>query len=62
MTLSDVNAALATSTVCTVIALAIFGVFKARFTGMSPIRGALQTVLTGGIAAAAAFGLTRLIH
>lgn len=62
MTMPDINAALATSTVCTAAALAVFGVFKARFTGMSQVRGAFQTVLTGGLAAAAAFGLTRLVH
>jgi VIT1/CCC1 family predicted Fe2+/Mn2+ transporter len=62
MTIPDINVALATSTACTAVALAIFGVFKARFTGMPPIRGALQTVLTGGIAAAAAYELTRLVH
>src|SRR5579875_833118 len=62
MTMSDVTSALVTSTICTGIALVAFGLFKARFTGVPPLRGALQTLLTGGLAAAAAFGLTRLIH
>jgi VIT1/CCC1 family predicted Fe2+/Mn2+ transporter len=62
MTIPDISTALATSTVCTAVALLVFGVFKARFTGMPPVRGALQTLLTGGLAAAAAFGLTRLIR
>jgi VIT1/CCC1 family predicted Fe2+/Mn2+ transporter len=34
---------------------------KGRFTGVSPLRSALQTVLVGGLAAAAAFGLARAI-
>ena len=45
----------------TLLALAIFGFVKGRFTGISPWRGALQTVVTGGIAAAAAFGLARIV-
>jgi VIT1/CCC1 family predicted Fe2+/Mn2+ transporter len=49
------------SVVITVVALAIFGFGKARFTGISPWKGATQTVVTGGLAAAAAFTLPRLI-
>ncbi len=45
----------------TAIALAIFGVVKGRLTGLSPLRGGLQTVLTGGLAAAAAFAIARAI-
>jgi vacuolar iron transporter family protein len=49
------------SVVITIVALAIFGFGKARFTGISPWKGATQTVVTGGLAAAAAFALARLI-
>jgi len=41
--------------------LAAFGYLKGRFTGTAPARGALQTVLIGGIAAAAAFVIARAI-
>jgi vacuolar iron transporter family protein len=44
----------------TLIALSIFGFIKGRVTGTGQVRGAIQTVLIGGIAAAAAFGLARL--
>jgi len=42
-------------------ALAAFGYVKATFTGTRPVHGALQTTLVGGLAAAAAFGLARLV-
>ncbi len=45
----------------TLVALLIFGCIKGRFTGINPLRGGLQTVLTGGLAAAAAFALAKLI-
>ena len=52
--------ALIWSVVITLIALSIFGFIKGRVTGTGQLRGAIQTVLIGGIAAAAAFGLARL--
>src|SRR5262245_15712824 len=52
--------ALLWSVVITLIALSIFGFIKGRVTGTGQMRGALQTVFIGGIAAAAAFGLARL--
>jgi len=60
MAMSDVYAALKWSVVITIIALAVFGYIKGRVAGISAIRSALQTTLTGGLAAAAAFGLARL--
>jgi VIT1/CCC1 family predicted Fe2+/Mn2+ transporter len=45
----------------TIIALLIFGAVKGRFTGVPPLRGALQTAIVGGIAAGAAYGLARLV-
>jgi VIT1/CCC1 family predicted Fe2+/Mn2+ transporter len=60
MAMSDVYLALKWSVVITIIALAIFGYIKGRVAGISAIRSAMQTTLTGGLAAAAAFGLARL--
>jgi VIT1/CCC1 family predicted Fe2+/Mn2+ transporter len=60
MAMSDVYSALKWSVVITIIALAVFGYIKGRVAGISAIRSALQTTLTGGLAAAAAFGLARL--
>ena len=45
----------------TLIALFIFGFVKGRFTGMKPLRSALQTALIGSAAAGAAFVIARLI-
>ena len=44
----------------TVVALAVFGYIKGRFTGTRPARSALQTTLIGGLAAAAAFVIARM--
>jgi VIT1/CCC1 family predicted Fe2+/Mn2+ transporter len=60
MTLSSTRAALGVSVAVTLIALAVFGYVKGRFTGLPPTRSALQTVLIGGLAAGAAFALARL--
>ena len=54
--------ALRVSIVVTMIALAIFGWIKGRFTGVSPFKSGLQTVTIGGLAAGAAFGIARLIE
>jgi vacuolar iron transporter family protein len=43
----------------TLAALFVFGLVKGRFTGAVPWRSAAQTVLIGGVAAAAAFALAR---
>ena len=42
-------------------ALFIFGCVKSHFTGINPLRGGLQTMLIGGLAASAAFCIARLI-
>ncbi|HKV44681.1 MAG TPA: VIT1/CCC1 transporter family protein [bacterium] len=57
----SVHTALPLSIVVTLVALGIFGSVKGRFTGAPPARSAFQTVLVGGLAAAAAFILARLI-
>ena len=53
--------ALLVSIVLTLIALLIFGFVKGRFTGMRPVRSALQTALIGSVAAGAAYAIARLI-
>lgn len=60
MLISNIRQALAWSCGITLIALAIFGAVKARFSGSSSTKGALQTVVVGGLAAGAAFLLARL--
>jgi VIT1/CCC1 family predicted Fe2+/Mn2+ transporter len=49
------------SVVVTLCALGCFGYVKGRFTGTRPGRSALQTIIIGGVAAAAAFALARAI-
>jgi len=61
MIISNAGSALLFSVIFTLLALLIFGYVKGRFTGGQPIRSALQTALIGGLAAAAAFGLAKLI-
>jgi vacuolar iron transporter family protein len=59
--LSSASRGLVLSAVVTLAALGIFGYMKGRFTGTHPLRGASQTVVIGGLAAAAAFVLAKLI-
>ena len=61
MLLSNLHTALWVSVGVTLLALFLFGFFKGRFTGISPLRSGVQTVLVGGLAATMAFGLARLI-
>ncbi len=58
---SSARGALIPSVVFTLIALGVFGFIKGRFTGTKPFRGAIQTMLIGGLAAAAAFSIARLV-
>jgi VIT1/CCC1 family predicted Fe2+/Mn2+ transporter len=53
--------ALALSSAVTIVALAVFGYVKGRFTGAGPVRSAFQTVLIGGLAAGVAFLIARAI-
>lgn len=59
--LSSITPALWVSVAVTAVALLTFGYIKGRFTGISPWRGGFQTILTGGLAATAAFAIARLI-
>lgn len=58
---SDVQRALQLSVAVTLIALAVFGGIKGRFTGGPAVRSGLQTTIIGGLAAAAAFLIARWI-
>ncbi len=58
---STTHMALLISVAVTLLALLIFGYVKGRFTGAVPIQSALQTMIIGGLAAAAAFLIARLI-
>ena len=49
------------SSIMTIISLGIFGYFKTKIVGQPPIKGALKTILIGTVAAAAAFGIAKLI-
>jgi vacuolar iron transporter family protein len=59
--MSHAQAALWVSVLLTLAALLAFGYVKGHFTGTRPLRSALQTMLIGGIAAAAAFAIARAI-
>jgi VIT1/CCC1 family predicted Fe2+/Mn2+ transporter len=60
--INHLSEALSVSVAVTLVALFIFGYVKGRMTGMSPWRGGMQTVIIGGLASAAAFGLAKLIN
>jgi VIT1/CCC1 family predicted Fe2+/Mn2+ transporter len=58
---SSARAALPVSVAVTLVALAVFGYVKGQFTVAKPLKSALQTVVVGGLAAAATFGIARMI-
>ena len=57
----QVRTALWISTGITPLALFVFGFIKGRFTGVAAIKAGVQTALIGGLAAAAAFAIARMI-
>ena len=59
--LPTMKAALLGSVGLTLLALFLFGYIKGRFTVKKPMRSAWQTVVVGGLAAAAAFAIAKLI-
>ncbi len=61
MATNNLSLALLVSIALTVGALFVFGFIKGRFTGMRPLRSALQMALIGSVAAGAAFLIARLI-
>jgi vacuolar iron transporter family protein len=61
MIASKVSTALLFSVIVTAIALFGFGYGKNKMVGLSPLRGGIQTILIGGVAAGAAFLIARLV-
>jgi vacuolar iron transporter family protein len=61
MMFHQAHTALVISIIITLIALVIFGLVKGRYTGAKPMKSALQTTITGGLAAMAAFLIARAI-
>jgi VIT1/CCC1 family predicted Fe2+/Mn2+ transporter len=61
MLVHSATAALLISVAMTLIALAIFGWVKGHFTGARPLKSAIQTTVTGGLAATAAFLIAHAI-
>lgn len=61
MMLDDARLALSFSCLVTLIALAIFGYVKGRFTGNRPLISAMQTLFIGGLAAGVAFAVARAV-
>ncbi|HEX3725440.1 MAG TPA: VIT1/CCC1 transporter family protein [Pirellulales bacterium] len=61
MLLADITLALWWSVGVTAVALFVFGYVKGKFTGLAPLRGAWQTLVIGGVAAAAAFAIARAV-
>jgi VIT1/CCC1 family predicted Fe2+/Mn2+ transporter len=53
--------ALKISAIVTLICLFIFGFFKSKMTGINPWSGALRVMLIGAVAAAAAFGVAKML-
>lgn len=49
------------SSIITIFCLVVFGLIKSKFTGQPLFKGALRVTLVGALAAAAAFGIAKLI-
>jgi VIT1/CCC1 family predicted Fe2+/Mn2+ transporter len=61
MLIHTATTALTVSVVMTLAALAIFGWVKGRYTGARPLKSSIQTTITGGLAAMAAFLIAKAI-
>jgi VIT1/CCC1 family predicted Fe2+/Mn2+ transporter len=61
MLMTNLYSALVASVIATLVALAIFGGIKGHYTGRPVLPNAFRTVVIGGLAAAAAFGIARLV-
>lgn len=61
MASNRISFALLISIALTLVALLVFGFVKGRYTGMKPIRSALQTAFIGSAAAGAAFLIAKII-
>jgi VIT1/CCC1 family predicted Fe2+/Mn2+ transporter len=62
MLVTDNFTALKLSVIITLLALAVFGALKGKLVGTGWLRSAIQTVMIGGTAAAAAYALARLLN
>jgi VIT1/CCC1 family predicted Fe2+/Mn2+ transporter len=49
------------SSIITLVCLVLFGLIKSKLTGQPLFKGAMRVALVGALAAAAAFGLAKLI-
>jgi len=61
MIVHDSLAALGYSVLSTLVTLFVFGFIKGRITGMVPLKSGLETLLIGGLAAAAAYAIAKLV-
>ena len=59
--LTRLHSAFLLSVTVTLLALFIFGYGKGRLTGSAPLRGAIQTLIIGALAAGAAFAIAKWI-
>jgi VIT1/CCC1 family predicted Fe2+/Mn2+ transporter len=62
MLMADAREALRYSVLATIVALAFFGYGKGYFTGAPRFRSAIRTTIIGGLAAAVAYGIARVIR
>jgi len=60
--IDDSQRALYFSCAITVVCLFVFGYFKSKVTGQPPVSGAFKVLIIGALAAAAAFGMAKLIN
>ncbi|MBS1682667.1 MAG: VIT1/CCC1 transporter family protein [Bacteroidetes bacterium] len=60
-TTDSVTQGLETSIIVTLLCLVVFGIVKSKLTGQPLLKGALRVTLVGALAAAAAFGIAKLI-
>lgn len=58
---TDTISGLKISALITLVCLFVFGYFKSKVTGVSPLGGGLRVMLIGAVAAACAFGIAKLI-
>jgi VIT1/CCC1 family predicted Fe2+/Mn2+ transporter len=60
--LSNVHTGLIVSVIVTLMALLVFGYIKSRVTGQPPLKGAINTMVIGALAAGAAFLIATLLN
>jgi VIT1/CCC1 family predicted Fe2+/Mn2+ transporter len=61
MIMHDALTAFMYSVLATIFALFLFGFVKGRITGVVPLKSGIETLMTGGLAAAAAFTIAKLV-